>query len=390
MLQGTSGWAWRALAFCATVAAGICPPSAGVLSFDAPSVYLGGGSGVVVADFNGDGKLDLAATGPALEVFLGKGDGSFQTTPVFSFSFNGSASLAVGDFNGDGKPDLVVTTRYAAYIFLGNGDGTFQNPRKVFVGGTPYSIAVADFNGDGKQDLAVGNHEQGTVSILAGNGDGTFGPAVIFPAGPGPNSVAVGDFNHDGKLDLAVANTGLDSKQGAISILLGTGTGSFQAPVNYGSGDYESIVVGDFNGDGKPDLAAVKSSLTSGAAAILLGNGDGTFREPVGYQVYGVPDSLAIGDFNGDGKPDLAIDGGTILLGNGDGTFQHAPQRFWASTGFLAVGDFNGDGKQDLAVTTAFPSPEVQILLGRGRMPASTHPLYFLSLRPCAVSLAVR
>src|SRR5437667_420699 len=228
----------------------------------------------------------------------------------------------------------------------------------VHAGSNPTSAAVGDFNGDGKLDLAVANAGSKNVSVLLGNGDGTFKAPVNFGA-PGPQSVAVGDFNGDGKLDLAVTNAG-------VSILLGHVNGTFQAPMSYGTkGAPTSVAVGDFNRDGKLDLVVanlVNNSGGAGSMGVLLGNGDGTFQPVVNYGLGSNPDSVAIGDFNGDGKLDLAVanSGGygnpasmKLLLGNGNGTFQPALEFVGAGSpnpSSLAVGDFIGHGRLDVAV----------------------------------------
>ena len=178
-----------------------------------------------------------------------------------------------------------------------------------------------------------------------------------------PFSVAVGDFNGDGKQDLATANSG------NVSILLGDGAGSFGAPINFAAGDVPfSVAVGDFNGDGKQDLAVV--NLNSADVSILLGDGAGNFGAPINFPIHGSsPQSITVGDFNGDGKQDLAVpnpfsDNVSILLGNGDGSFGAVRNFAVGHPDRVAVGDFNGDGKQDLAVPNS--DSDVSILLGNG------------------------
>jgi hypothetical protein len=207
-------------------------------------------------------------------------------------------------------------------VLLGNGDGTFQNQRTVPVS-APYTVAVADINGDGIPDLTVGN--SAGVSLLLANGDSTFRspstqPLDAFDAGDGPVSVA--DVNGDGKPDLVVAAY-LDN---TVSVLLGSGDGTFQNPHTFAVDYPYSVAVADVNGDGKPDLVTANGYNTVG---VLLGNGDGTFQTPRTFAGGYNPYSVAVADVNGDGKPDLvtankAFNGpGTVsvLLGNGDGTF---------------------------------------------------------------------
>jgi uncharacterized protein (DUF2141 family) len=332
---------------------------------------------VTVGDFNGDGKLDLvvnnAGSAGTVSVLLGNGDGTFQA-PINSAAGTSSSSLVVGDFNGDGKLDLAMGANGAVTVLLGNGDGTFQAPINSDAGTDPTIkvevmwVAAGDFNRDGKLDLVVANKgtyannfSDSSVLVLLGNGDGTFQAAAEYGPVVNPYCVAVGDFNGDGNLDLAVPNGGAFPPQnvGGVSILLGNGDGTFQSAVIYDAGSPCGLVaVGDFNGDGKPDLA-----LFSPPDRVLLGNGDGTFQNAIHFQAGGYYSHVAVADFNGDGKLDLAqaigangdSPSGTIavLLGNGDGTFQTAVNYALGTNANplgVAVGDFNGDGKADLAV----------------------------------------
>jgi len=335
---------------------------------------------VAAGDFNGDGVPDLATVGSfnTVSVLLGNGDGSFQAPLIFTAGRN-PFSVAVGDFNGDGRLDLVTANISSndVSVLLGNGDGSFQPARNFATGGTqPVSVVVGDFNGDGVLDLAVVNTSSNTVSVLLGNGDGTFQAPLTFAAGTNPVSVAVGDFNGDGALDLAVTNVGLDfnNEAGAVSVLLGNGDGSFQAALTFTVGkNPRSVAVGDFNRDGVPDLAVANGG--SDSVSVLLGNGDGTFYETRNFATDRSPVSVVVGDFNGDGVADLAVvvSGASgsfgavgrvsVLLGNRNGTFQ-AAWNFGAGGGAssVAVSDFNGDGKPDLAVGN-FASRNVSVLI---------------------------
>jgi hypothetical protein len=352
----------------------------------APAVPYGSGGdlalSIAVADVNGDGKPDLVVANLSsnnVGVLLGNGDGTFQTALTYGSGGVSAHGVAVADVNGDGKPDILVANdcggsnclNGAVGVLLGNGDGTFQTAVPYASGGfQAYSVAVADVNGDSKPDLVVGNcsgndtcdsKSSGVVGVLLGNGDGTFQPAVSYNLGVGSAvSVAVGDVNGDGKPDVVVANY---SSDGGVSVLLGTGDGTFQPPVSYNSGGASpySVAIADVNGDGYPDLLV--ANYGSDDVGVLLGNGDGTFQTAVSYGSGGSPDySVAVADVNGDGKPDLvaANNNGTVgvLLGNGDGTFQTAMT--YGSGGSVAlsvaVADLNGDSKPDLAVANCSTS----------------------------------
>jgi hypothetical protein len=324
-----------------------------------------GGFSVAVGDFRGAGVQDLAVAGRGVTILLGNGDGTFPTVPTYDAGSSASA-VAVGDFNGDGIPDLVTADPGEVRVLLGNGDGSFQ-AAVSYTGVSPGFVAVGDFNGDGNLDLVVTNPGLGTVSVLLGNGDGTFGAPVSYAAGRNPSRVAVGDFNDDGKLDIVVINS--IGFRATVSVLLGNGDGTFGAPVPYGVGNEPlSIAVGDFNGDGIPDIAVANQGAGDpGNVSVLLGNGDGTFRPAVNYNAGVFPDFVAVGDFRGNGKLDLAVSsasGISLLLGNGDGTFQPA-HLIATGPGRLIVEDFDDDGNLDLAVADS-SRRTIDLLLGNG------------------------
>ena len=255
---------------------------------------------VVAADFNGDGIVDLAVansqqfqTGPppfqngSVSVLLGVGDGTFGP-PAFYRAGIWPIFLTTADFNGDGKLDLAAADfgGTALAVLMGNGDGAFTAPEFVAAGREPFSLTAVDLNGNGTADLVSANHSitstGGTVSVALGVGDGSFQPTSYFTAGQGVVFVAAGDFNKDGKPDLAVAADGGPST-GSVAILLGSGNGTFQPAQYLAAGLHpEAIAVGDFNRDGNPDLAVVNSGKfpEPGTVSIFLGDGHGGFAAP--------------------------------------------------------------------------------------------------------------
>ncbi|MGF2036394.1 MAG: FG-GAP-like repeat-containing protein [Nostoc sp. CmiVER01] len=451
---------------------------------------------VTVADFNGDGKLDLATpnfyTSSTVSVLLGNGTGGFGTATNFSVG-NYPTSVTVGDFNGDGKLDLAVANGNTVSVLLGNGTGGFGTATDFTVGSVINSVTVGDFNGDGKLDLAMANGN--TVSVLVDNGTGSFATATNFTVGSNSSSVTVGDFNGDGKLDLAAANVssnnvsvllnttpkisitaGTSPKEGVTDgtftisldtpapvgglvvnfnttgtatattdytlaagtnitdvtantftiaagqttatltvkaiadgvsdpnetvtvnleaspdyILGANSTANFQPATNFSVGTSPiSVRVGDFNGDGKLDLAA--ANIDSNNVSVLLGNGSGKAATATNFSVGTNPRSVTVGDFNGDGKLDLAaanINGNnvSVLLGNGSGSFATATNFSVGSNPIsVTVGDFNGDGKLDLAAAN-INSNDVSVLLGDGTGSFATATNFSVGTSPFSVTV---
>jgi Bacterial Ig-like domain (group 3)/FG-GAP-like repeat len=331
---------------------------------------------VAVADVNGDGNPDLVVAGQncaggcsgggKVSVLLAKSNGrGFQEAVVYDSGGQWCSSVAVADLTGDGKPDLVVTNSLGKSggpvgVLLGNGDGTFRPAIMYGSGGRADSVVIADVNGDGKPDLIVAV-DTTHVEVFLGNGDGTFQSGVPYDAS-GARSVAVADLNHDGKLDLVVAGaTSGHPSSGMVSVLLGNGDGTFQPAVTYDSGVSSggwanSVAVADFNGDGRPDL--VVANYPDRTVGVLLGNGDGTFQ-PVSLFDSGasLAASVAAADLNGDGKTDIVVGdsdhGVGVLLGNGDGTFQPATMlNVGAGASSVAIADVNRDGRPDIVTSS--------------------------------------
>jgi len=368
----------KAVLFIATVLA--CCWSMGLQTAVAQSfaakVDYGAGTGprsVAFGDFNLDGKPDLAVANQlsnTVSVFINNGAGTFAAKVDYP---TGSlpVSVVVGDFNADGKPDLAVANfgSDTVSVFINNGAGTFAAKVDYTTGTGPYSVAVGDFNLDGKPDLAVANFNSATVSVLINNGAGTFAAKVDFTTGSGPIAVAVGDFNLDGKPDLAIAN----NTSNTVSVLLNTATvqaGFFGSPINNTTGTNPiSVARGDFNVDGKPDLAV--ANYNSNTVSVFINNGAGTFAAKVDYTTGTNPISVAVGDFNLDGKPDLAVANTSsttvsVFINNGAGTFAAKVDYTTGSAPYsVAVGDFNLDGKPDLAVANQ-GSNTLSVLINNG------------------------
>ena len=332
---------------------------------------------LVVSDFNGDGKPDLAVLDRGLHVLTGLGDGTFGPDRAYDVGANPVAFVA-GDFNRDGRLDIAVTAHdsNAVTVVRGNGDGTFEAPRLFGLGPGASSYVLGDLNGDGIPDLAFVS--QGTLGVRIGLGDGTFGPTTLQSlSGDLPASLALADLNGDGKLDLVLSSQGIatsvndhgvlsyDLSGNGLQVFLGRGDGSFEPPTTIAQPQRRSdaVRIADVNGDGIPDLIELFHNFDGtglSGVGILPGRGDGTFGPAVdlGLGTDDV-DAVAVGDLNGDGKPDLAVtntatgDVSIRLNTGGSGVIAFGPATRFAtglSPGVLAIADLNKDGKPDLVV----------------------------------------
>lgn len=358
------------------------------------------GNNHAAADFNGDGKNDIASAGAGVRVMLNNGDGTFRAYTEYATS-KPTQDIAAGDLNGDGKIDLVATNidpQVALTVLLGNGDGTFGTPASYAndTGADAPSIVLADFDHDGRLDAVVAHQLNcfagpcvvaNSVSLWRGIGDGTFQPSQQLTVGPGLYELAAADLNNDGNTDLAVA--AMSSK---VFVLLGNGDGTFrQLPdiTLVANVDNTDVDATDFNGDQIQDLVVAADA--DHRTIVMLGNGDGTFRisASVPDAIQERPGQQTVADFNGDTFQDIAIgmsnccslngDGALgILLGNGNGTFKPVvrylvPGAVMAYAGGVAdASDFNGDGRKDILLQIRGNNPGTTILLNTTGIAAPT------------------
>jgi hypothetical protein len=353
-------------------------PGHGDGSFGSPAALLGTGVAplfVTSHDLDGDGVLDLVVANSGantLSVLRGLGDGSFAAKEDFPTGLV-PCSVAIGDVNRDGTPDLVATNRTSntVSVLLGSPGGQFRAKTDYATGAGPGSVATGDLNRDGSPDLVVANNYWGrTVSVLLGRGDGTFAPKVdylvMYLSFDHPSSVTLGDLNADGVLDLVVTIVGeLDfHSENQILVLAGVGDGTFANGKFLAVGLNPSCAaIGDVNHDGKPDLVVANGGdwagyppTYRGSIYVLAGRGDGSFTSLGGYIVGDYPTAVAIEDFDGDGRPDLAVANShsswiSVLPGIGAGLFGAKTDYATPGTAVsLVSGDLDADGKPDLAV----------------------------------------
>jgi hypothetical protein len=342
------------------------------------ATYAAGSSptGVAVADVDGDGLGDVVVTSPAdsrpagVSVLRNLGNGDLSAPTAYDAGY-APTEIAAADLTGDGRADLFVTGSFGdGYALLVNGgDGTLAAP-VLYAGSFSQlaKIAVADFDGDGQLDVAVGS--DGKVMVLGNEGGGRLYAATAFGANGDPDAVVAADIDGDGRLDLVTTSSGtLGKSDGVLTVLLGKGDGSFAAAVDYAAGAHpSSLAVGDLDGDGHPDLAvADKSGAASSGVNVLFNRGDGSFEAGVRVWAGAYPGPLALGDLDSDGRLDLLVgqDVEVVVVRNLGGRAFAAPAPHPAGTypGSLALTDLDGDGHLDVAVAGI---DSVQVLTGDG------------------------
>lgn len=350
---------------------------------------------LVVADFNGDSKLDVVVgttnVTRSIVFYAGNGDGTFAA-PQYVTTLKTVKRLFAQDLNGDGKLDLFSggadSDPYpykSEYQFLsGRGDGTFDAVKQVMLPTTEFKeLFLSDTNGDGKADLVRITTAPQELRTFLGKGDGTFAePSILAASLVGTSSApdcAVGDVNGDGKWDLLI-DRGYSS--GPV-LFLGKGDGTFAAPIDAGDSQvgYE-FALGDINGDGKLDLLSGKNS-----AAFYLGKGDGTFGPRQVFSSRSFTNPMLV-DLNGDKRADL-VGGSTLdVVLNTNGTFLD-PQSIASGSKPAAVrlGDVNGDGKADMVVLN-YDKASVQVALGDGSGRFGVARSFTTGTGPSAVAIA--
>ena len=355
--------------------------------------------GLAIADFNRDGKLDLmiAVLGTDQVAELpGNGDGTFQPARLFTVfpqskpqpgDILGPKNVSLADFNGDGNLDLAVANSLTSTVgvLFGDGNGNFITPQNIEVGRSPIWVLAGDYNHDGKADFVSANADANNISVVIGKGDGTFVDAPHFISGPQPIAIKTADLNEDGIPDVVTAGTPGTTTNNMLSIQLGKPGARLSKPqVITTSANFADLAIADVNQDGHMDLLAANfgtAGFDPGGITLLLGKGDGTFQAPQNIPAGTNPLLIVVGDFNGDGKPDIVaanrsfgvpntVDSLNLYPGDGKGGFG-APSTIvtfppFDGTIVLLAGDFNHDGKQDIAYALNAARATFSVQFGNG------------------------
>ena len=323
---------------------------------------------LTLSDFNNDGTLDIALVNyeqSNMIVLLGDGSGAFGNVAIYSTGNESQPSaITVGDLNNDGRVDIVVANsgNDSLGLFFGNGDGTFINQTTISTGDDSYpiSVIVGDINNDRMLDIIVANFGMDNVGVFVGNGRGLFGTQLTLSTGNGsePYAIALGDFNNDNYSDIVVSN----SAAGNIGVFLGNGTANFTQQTTFYTGNLSytiGVAVADYNQDSQLDIAVVNAEKAN--VGLFFGNGNGNFLNQITFSTGSgsYPITIAAADFNADRVADIAItdlveSNVKVFFGDGNGNFGN---QITLSTGSdaapysLAIGDINSDGLPDIAVS---------------------------------------
>ncbi|MBS1790760.1 MAG: VCBS repeat-containing protein [Acidobacteria bacterium] len=353
-------------------------------------------------DFSGDGKPDLIVFGQDIDqkpiLFLNDGAGQFLAGIPLNISGSGSDFRnAVGDLNGDGKADLAFVRRTdqeqrGVSVAFSTGAG-FGEPIQIPLSGYGYPVALrmADLNGDGKPDVIATEDFGNRISIVLNNGGGTFSVRSIYSGGYFPVASAAGDFDRDGKTDLAVINY-----DQTLSIITGLGAGQFIAPLAFDQADkiLRATVLADLNTDAKKDVVVALGN--QAGVLVAYGDGAGSFGSPKTYMAGRDNSDVVVADFNKDSKPDIVVVGGNLqsagsvnlLLANAMGEFNLDPRNFTAgqTPSTVVAADLNGDRNQDLVVGN-YGSNDISILMGDGKGNFSTAINIPVGISPSAIGV---
>jgi hypothetical protein len=323
--------------------------------------------------------------------------------PAQNYSFTPASAVRVcsGDLNGDSKLDLVTANGFWGWntltLLLGTGSGGFGSATTLSVpaGSQPQDVCVVDLNNDGKADIVSANQASNTVSVLLGTGTGTFGAPTNFAVGTSPVSVIGHDFNADGNADLAVANEGF---LWSVSILIGNGAGGFGAPASISLSESPmKVISADFNKDGKPDLVTANGYNGGSTVSVILGTGTGNFGAATNFTVGMFPLSLCAEDFNLDGNLDIATANDSsyvvaVMLGTGSGSFGPVNTYTVAYEPIsIVTADFNGDCFPDIATASnsdyiGTEVKDISVILGTGTGAFGPATLYTWSFFPQCIT----